>query len=180
MGPTRLVWTRNAGTCPCLVLTNAAASAMATGCVTVIRTVTVMRAGLLLTADTLEMEEVWTADLHKNPEIQILRGWLFWSFSCLCCRCLCCLWRSVFLAVDEALCTLGTHRSTRPDRAGLLQWNLRTLEMVIRRSRSGTSGLTRVTSPSPRQSARTLFPQNLLFPRNPCLWILHVTFLSLR
>lgn len=179
MGPTRLVWTRDAGTCPCLVLTNVAASAMATGCVTVIRTVTVMRAGLLLTADTLEVEEVWTADLHKSPEIQILRGWLSWSFSCLCCRCLCCLWLSAFLAVDEALCTSGTHHSIRPDRAGLLQWSLRMLEMEIRHSRSGTSGLTRATSPSPRLSARTLFPPNLQFPRNRCPWILHVTLLPL-
>lgn len=37
--------------------------------VTVIRIVTVMRAGHLLTADTLELEAVWTAALLKSPEV---------------------------------------------------------------------------------------------------------------
>lgn len=115
-------------------------------CVTVIRTVTVMKAGLLLTADTLEPVAVWTAALHESPEvphthwftrhhidyigvvmfslvfvciqIQILRGWLCWSFSCLCYRSRCCLSHSASPAVDEALCTSATPPSTRADRAG--------------------------------------------------------------
>lgn len=38
-------------------------------CVTVIRIVTVLRAGLLLIADTLEAEAVWTAALLESPEV---------------------------------------------------------------------------------------------------------------
>ncbi|XP_016406250.1 disintegrin and metalloproteinase domain-containing protein 15 isoform X4 [Sinocyclocheilus rhinocerous] len=155
-------------------------------------------------------------------QIQILRGWLCWSFSCLCYRSRCWLSHSASPAVDEALCTSATPPSTRADRAGLLPWSLQMLEMEIRCNRSGTSGPTRATSLSPRLSARsktglllqlnlfhlilllnplspqehdrlhqaslslltlsslparTLFPPNLQFPRNHCLWILHPTLI---
>lgn len=177
VGTTRHVWTKDARTSPYLVLRNAAGNAMAMGCVTVTRIVTVIWDGRLLTADILEPEAVWTVGLHESPKNLILRGSLCWSSSCLCCRSHCCLLHSGIHAVAEALCTSATPLLTRAARAELLPLSLLMLEMEIKYSRSDTSGPARVTFLSPRLSARILSPPNLQFPRSHCLWIPRLTLL---